>query len=262
MKNRYNRVRESYFLGVLNDIRFRKFSCERIEDTYTATLTYYRGHARHVTVPWIFDDCAIYELGPRLFNNNRRVRSVKVSQGVRIICEDCFEDCVNLKKLELPASLEHFYGQPFAGCESLRKIVIHPDNKSLKLIDGMLIESFSGRLVFCLIRSDECITVPEGVRIITKYAFMHCKQMKKIILPDSVDKIEPCAFTGSGLTEFPVLKPKPDIVFPFDIRSFLSAAKVVPGSEAEELLQRSGLVKTGDTPDENGFIRYEAERID
>lgn len=59
-------------------------------------------------------------------------------EGLKEIDKDAFADCKNLETVYFPESLTKLNGNPFPRCASLRFIIIHPKNKSLRLEDGYL----------------------------------------------------------------------------------------------------------------------------
>lgn len=182
----------------INNVRFRKYDFIPIDDN-NALLSIYHGKSRRVTIPSWLRDYNIEEIGNAVFNNNSRIRSITIQNGITTIDHEAFEDCINLRQITIPPSVRDIHKQPFAGCIKLRSIRLNRGNTALYLQDGMLINRADGRLVFCINRNCSKLDVPEGVKIISSYAFGNCRQLRAINLPDTLERIDSCAFSCSGL---------------------------------------------------------------
>lgn len=97
-------------------------------------------------------------------NRNARVvdKSIEeliLPEGVLGIADKGFENCVQLKEVQLPNTLERLGKASFKGCKSLEKIVI-----------------------------------PEGITVIPEECFEGCENLKEVHLPNSLVRIEHRAF--------------------------------------------------------------------
>lgn len=54
----------------------------------------------------------------------KRIESYKVKEGVRLICREAFENCKNLRHIELPSSLNFIGENAFRGCVKLNEITL------------------------------------------------------------------------------------------------------------------------------------------
>lgn len=104
--------------------------------------------------------------------------------GMRVteIAAGAFENCLNLKRVNLPVSVNKIGDGAFAGCRHLERINIPQGVQSI------------GYRTF-----DNCIslislTLPEGVQSIGDSAFRNCYDLESVTIPDSVTTIGMLAF--------------------------------------------------------------------
>ncbi|MEI3021823.1 MAG: leucine-rich repeat protein [Prevotellaceae bacterium] len=103
-----------------------------------------------------------------------------IKEGVRIICDNAFENCYSLSSVVLPDSVTSIGVWAFSGCSDLADIIIP---------DGV---TFIGDYAFmgCSLSS---VVIPDGVTFIGDYAFSCCS-LSSIVIPDSVTSIGDHAF--------------------------------------------------------------------
>ena len=103
-----------------------------------------------------------------------------IKEGVRIICDNAFENCYSLSSVVLPDSVTSIGAWAFSGCSDLADIIIP---------DGV---TFIGDYAFmgCSLSS---VVIPDGVTFIGDYAFACCS-LSSIVIPDSVTSIGDHAF--------------------------------------------------------------------
>ena len=100
---------------------------------------------------------------------------VIIPEGVLEINRSMFYDCVNLKKVTLPSTLQVIQDYAFAGCIRLETV----DFRKLG-----------------------------SLQRIGNHAFDGCKSMKKVVLSESIREIGNAAFADCGVLEkFVLLKP-------------------------------------------------------
>lgn len=149
------------------------------------TITGYIGSDLEVVIPSEIEDRPVTVIGEEAFMGYD-MESITIPYGITKIEYKAFEDCVNLKTVNLPDSLTEIDG--FSGCESLEKIKI-PDS-----VTG--IGDFSG----C--KSLTEITLPDSIDGLGSRTFMNCTNLKSINIPESIDNIPDQLFYGcESLTE-------------------------------------------------------------
>jgi len=115
--------------------------------------------------------------------------------GVRTIGDRAFQECVDLERVDLPASLIHLGVVPFSSCEKLQQIHLATGNLSFKVVEGLL-ETRDGKR---LIRAENTVTevvLPDGMTNVCAQAFYSCKQLTSVVIPSSVVEIGEMAFWG------------------------------------------------------------------
>ncbi|MBR3883604.1 MAG: leucine-rich repeat domain-containing protein [Bacteroidaceae bacterium] len=98
------------------------------------------------------------------------------------IDESAFQNCTNLKNVNLPNSITNIGEWAFANCTNL---------VSIKLPEG--IEEI-GEMTFAHCSSLNKINIPSSVKTIGHSAFAGCTEITKIILPNKLETIDDWAF--------------------------------------------------------------------
>jgi len=111
------------------------------------------------------------------FSKREDISEVIIGEGVKMVDEYVFRDCLNLLSVSLPDTLVYLGNDVFRGCSAL---------KSVNIADGVIeiqARSFSGCAAL------ETITIPESVRWISHCAFEGCDNLKKLNIPEHLSKI-------------------------------------------------------------------------
>lgn len=183
----------------------------RVIDPYALMNCYYM---TDVSIPG-----SVTDIGEGAFYNCSGLGSVTIPNGIKVIRQNTFAGCMMLESVDipesvvtieakafdgcgalhaisLPQSITSMDGNPFTGCANLRSINLAPEHPCLVLRDGVLFSEQGRRLVcYPLTLRQSSYTIPQGTRVIGKYAFMN-SQPESIVIPDSVTDIEPNAFFG------------------------------------------------------------------
>ena len=131
-------------------------------------ITHYMGDETEVTVPSEIEGMVVTGIGIGAFQNNSKIKSVIISEGIRYIGDSAFGNCTNLTSITIPNSLESILPSAFFGCGSL-----------------------------------EHIDIPNSVESISMYAFAG-SGLISVTIPDSVSFIGTSAFACTNLTEINV----------------------------------------------------------
>lgn len=142
---------------------------------------------------------------------------VKIPNGVVTIGRDAFRDCYSLSKISIPDSVQEIGDQVFTCCSNLEIIEI---GSGLQKTGSLYEECYEIKHVFIKDVAKYCsndidypcnsygynlylngelikeLVIPEGVSVIKSCAFCACDSIEKVILPNSLSKIEQSAFTG------------------------------------------------------------------
>ena len=151
------------------------------------------------------------------FWSARNLTEVKIPNGVVTIGRDAFLDCYSLSKISIPDSVQEIGDQVFTCCSNLEIIEI---GSGLQKTGSLYEECYEIKHVFIKDVAKYCssdidypcnsygynlylngglikeLVIPEGVSVIKSCAFCACDSIEKVILPNSLSKIEQSAFTG------------------------------------------------------------------
>ncbi|ELP84579.1 hypothetical protein EIN_171540 [Entamoeba invadens IP1] len=128
----------------------------------------------------------------RCYTENMELEDVLVPQGVVVICEVCFSQCYNLKRVSLSNTLEEIRARAFEHCYSLSVITI-PDsvtfigekcfysNLSLQQIKLPLALCNIGEEAFGMCTSLCSVTAPKRVLLSGKSIFYRCVSLKEVV---------------------------------------------------------------------------------
>ena len=140
-----------------------------------------------------------YNPKPGMFKNCKRLKYVKLHNGIKFISYQMFYGCDNLKSIELPNSVEEIYREAFkkSGIEKIDipssvKVIGHGAFTDVKLVE---------------------IRIPEFCKVYGGYddgdfyheaAFQNCKKLKEVQIPKSA-VIDKSAFAGCNNLFIPQL---------------------------------------------------------
>ena len=158
-----------------SDFKLKKDSSGR---TYVAG---YSGKAENITIP----SKAEY-IGKNAFKNNFKIKSVTIPETCKLgIEKGAFENCVNLKYVEISGSVDHIEENAFSNCLALKRVYFDKANCDIKYIGVCAFYN-------CFALTD--IIIPSGTKEIREAAFANCLALEYITVPESVKKIEDNAF--------------------------------------------------------------------
>ena len=106
-----------------------------------------------------------------VFEGNKRITSLTVSEGIREIGNYAFKDCSNMSKLSLPSSLERIEAFGFAWCSALTEITI-PENVT-----------YIGESAFTGIFSLESLTIEADHPTLYQNPFTYARKLTRISVP-------------------------------------------------------------------------------
>lgn len=183
--------------------------------------------------PWAFQDCS-------------SLKHANIQGSVLSIGMYAFWNCSSLMSIYIPGSVNSIGECAFRGCSSLSGITVGELNKDYKSVDGVLFDNACKTLIVCPGGKAGEYSVPDGVALISPYAFYECgsltgvtvpdgvtsigentfekcSSLTSIILPDSVDSIGQWAFYEcSSLTDITV----PDGVTSIGARTFYKCSSL------------------------------------
>ena len=151
--------------------------------------TKYTGKQKKVVVPE-----GVTDLAPCLFWDNQTIEEVILPDSLVNISGDTFYNSSNLKKINIPKNVKFMGNNPFAGCPDIEIINNSP---YFHLEDCVLYNKDFTRLIYYPIsKKEEKYTIKAGCRIIGKHSFYLCNNLKEVVIPASVIKLENNPFSG------------------------------------------------------------------
>ncbi len=121
---------------------------------------------------------------------------------VTSIGKKAFANYVQLSQISIPNSVETIGDRAFFGCMGLTSIDVAEGNPAYCTVDGTLFTSDKTQLLqYPIGKEDTSYSVPEGVTVVSDYAFSQCMNLAQITLPESVVTIEDYAFSACTALE-------------------------------------------------------------
>ena len=187
----------TYDRGIFeNDIKkekYKLYNSESIESKdfiiSSGIVKKYIGDSDVVIVPE-----GVRELAPCLFWDNQKIIEVVLPKSLVNIGGDTFYNCANLEKVNIPKNLKYMGNNPFAGCP---KIKVTNESESFNLVGGALYNKDFSRIIYYPISNkNETYTIDPRCKIVGKHSFYLCGNLKEVIIPPSVIKLENNPFSG------------------------------------------------------------------
>ena len=171
------------------------------------------------TVTWI-SDCAfekssiesivipdsVTHIGVAAFRGCKLLESIKLSANLITIENYAFDDCTSLTSLMIPASVTSIVCN-FKSCSSLTELIVEEGNTNYVSDEyGVLYTgSFAALKAYPVASVQESYTVNEATKTIYKNAFAYNQNLKTVILPEGLEKINGDAFYGCKMLETVVI---------------------------------------------------------
>jgi len=155
------------------------------------TITGFRGKG-HVFIPDKFDDLPlpVRHIGPRAFEDNGMVLSIRIPEGVTSIGDFAFSGCSSLTSVTIPSSLVDLTN---INIPSIIEINVSDEHESYASIDGVVFDK-SKKLIVLVPKGLTSYEIPYGVEALGEKAFYDCKNLINITIPNSVTSIGDNAF--------------------------------------------------------------------
>ena len=142
----------------------------------------------------------IKEIQASTFNQSN-IETVTFAEGSQLkeVGRNAFYECANLKTINLPATLEKIGQEAFRGCSELVSVaedgVVFSALKELEVTNNLGKNFLNCEKLenFPIVASTPLEEVPQ--------AFVNCKSLKAIVIPDTVKRIASSAFSGCTALE-------------------------------------------------------------
>lgn len=124
----------------------------------------------------------VKQFSPFSFANCKKLNHINMPEKLWFIPEHCFENCFQLKDVNLE-NIKEIYASAFASCCSLKKL-------NLENVESLSDFSF----INC--SGLENVTIGQKIKAISEGCFMNCHRLKTLNLSDTLETICKHAFQG------------------------------------------------------------------
>lgn len=159
-------------------------------------------------------------IGNSAFSGCTNLKNVVLSECLKKINASAFENCSSLSNISiLPSTLKSISSKAFISCTALKAINVSPDNKDFCSLDGILYSKNLTTLFACPPGRTKKVEIPSETLNISPFAFYDSQidrisfakdsklmnigiysfansWIKAIVIPKSVNKIDPNTFLG------------------------------------------------------------------
>ena len=135
-------------------------------------------------------------IGMSAFGNSKSLESITVPDSVKDLGYGAFENCPKLKTAKIGKNVTEIGKWFFEGSKALTNVTISSKNANYASVDGVVYDKKKTTLYLCPEgKSSNCYNIPKGVKTIGNSAFLGCKKIKGVKIPDTVTIIEGSAFS-------------------------------------------------------------------
>lgn len=127
------------------------------------------------------------------------LRTIWLPDSLTYIGMNAFAGCPELYEVRLPDTIENFsLKTTFPNCPKLSNFIVSDNNPYFTTIDGVLFsKDLSKLLIYPRDKRAARYVVPEGVKIISDYAFSGNVYLNEVVLPTTLEVIGVGAFVGT-----------------------------------------------------------------
>lgn len=144
---------------------------------------------------------SLNKIGYMAFWGCRSIMSITIPSEMSEIESYLFYDCVNLRECSIGRSVTTIASDAFTNCTTLQKYYVDEENPKYTAKNGVLYSKDMSSLVRCpLAYYTEEFRVPDGISVIRSGALDGCKNIGKVVLPESVTEIGSSAFIDCSMS--------------------------------------------------------------
>ena len=160
----------------------------------------------------------VKSIGTKAFFGCSNLTTVVNGGALKEIKKEAFSGCGNLSNINIPNTVTRIFSGVFDDCNSLpiENGIKYADTYAVNVINKALTSyslkpstRFIGNCAFLGCKSVKSITIPNGVICIGGYAFAGCDSIKSFTLPENIEYIEQGAFNCGSLDTIFILAEEP-----------------------------------------------------
>ena len=145
-------------------------------------------------------ECSVTGIGRSAFENCIGLKSVVIPSSLEKIEWDVFSDCTSLESVVIPEGVTTIKSRAFNGCKSLKSVGI---SEGVTTIENAVFEDCD---------SLTSVTFPKSLTEIGEKVFADCDSLTSVEFAESGPEIDPSAFIGCpNLKEWKVVKKNPKL---------------------------------------------------
>ena len=118
------------------------------------------------------------------------MKSITLPDTLLGIQANAFSNCANLERIYIGSGLKTLEVNGIFACDKLTDITVDKDNEYYMSIDGVLYSKDGETLVlYPHGKTYTKFAIPEGVKVISDYAFYRCEQLREVVFPEGLISI-------------------------------------------------------------------------
>lgn len=138
-------------------------------------------------------------IGESAFSYCTNLTSIIIPYGVTSIGDSAFSHCSQLISITFPESVTTIGNNVFDACSELTSFIVHESNQNFSTLeDGKILCDKNKETLIAYPSAKGYVTILNGIKTIAGNAFIECKELTEISIPDSVTTICDGAFANTG----------------------------------------------------------------
>lgn len=163
-----------------------------VDQTYTVVRIGYGSFSDNIGLRSIKLPNSVKKIDQWAFNGCNRMEEISLPDSLQSIDQGAFSGCNKLKNVDIPFSVVYIGSRVFNGCSEMTKFIF-PNNRIPVGGGDMLFNSIND-ITFWGCRNLKEIIIPQSVGRIGEKAFYNCESLTSVSIPDSVMFIGSYAF--------------------------------------------------------------------
>jgi len=128
---------------------------------------------------------SVTAIGDYAFNCCLNLTDIEFTDNLQSIGKWAFRSC-SITRVQIPFSVNHIGDLAFSGIETLEAFEVAEDNPYYCSVEGALLSKDLSLFYQCPAKKDGTYKIPAGVNKIEMCAFMCCRILDEVVIPDTV----------------------------------------------------------------------------